>query len=130
MITTIPSTSNTLKNLLVSASSHSSYTNKELNDKKEEIINIFSTYVFPQIKEIYHPALFQEWKINLDAAQYERNIGANLYKPSEKKKIHRVDSGDYWSTSIKETIQRFSFLTIMKHTANNMEKIMVKYHHY
>ena len=32
---TIHPTSNTLKNLLVSASSHSSYTNKELNDKKE-----------------------------------------------------------------------------------------------
>ena len=32
--TTIPSTSNTLKNLLVNANSHSSYTNKEFNDKK------------------------------------------------------------------------------------------------
>ena len=33
--TTIPSTSNTLKNLLVKSNSHSSYTNQEFNDKKE-----------------------------------------------------------------------------------------------
>ena len=48
--TTIPSTSNTLKNLLVNSNHHSSYTNQEFNDKKEEMITIFSTYVAPQIK--------------------------------------------------------------------------------
>ena len=48
--TTIPSPYNTLKNLLVNASCRSSYTNKEFNDKKEEIIIIFSAYVAPQIK--------------------------------------------------------------------------------
>ena len=47
--TTIPSTSNTLKNLLVYSNYHSSYTNPEFNDKKEEMITIFSTYVAPQI---------------------------------------------------------------------------------
>ena len=50
-----------------------------------------------------------------------KNIDANLYKPS-KKKLHCVDSGDYWPTSIKETIQRSTFLTIMEYTANIMEK--------
>ena len=48
--TTIPSTLNTLKNLLVNESSHSSYTNKESNDKKENTINIFIACVAPQIK--------------------------------------------------------------------------------
>ena len=57
--TTIPSTSNTLKNLLVNSNSHSSYTSQEFNDKKEEMITIFSTYVAPQIKEIHHPTLLQ-----------------------------------------------------------------------
>ena len=32
--TTIPSTSNILKNLLVTSNYHSSYTNQEFNDKK------------------------------------------------------------------------------------------------
>ena len=39
-----------------------------------------------------------------------------MYKPSEIKKIHRVDSGEYWPTSIKEAIQSFPFLAIMEHT--------------
>ena len=65
--TTIPSNSNTLKKLLVNSNYHSSYTNQEFNDKKEEMITIFSTFVTPQIKEIHHPALLQEWKVNIDA---------------------------------------------------------------
>ena len=39
-----------------------------------------------------------------------------MYKPSGKKKIHRVDSGKHWPTSIKETVQWFTFLIIMEHT--------------
>ena len=41
-----------------------------------------------------------------------------------KNKLHRFDSGDYWPTSIKETIQWFLFPTIMEHTENTMKKIM------
>ena len=33
---------------------------------------LFSTYITPQIKEIYHPAIIQEWKLNIDAAEYEK----------------------------------------------------------
>ena len=68
--TTIPPTSNTLKKLLVNSNYHSSYTNQELNDKKEQMITIFSTYFTPQIKEINHPLFLQEWKLNLDATEY------------------------------------------------------------
>ena len=42
---------------------------KKFNDKKEEIINIFSAYVVPIIKEINHPELLQEWRLNIDAAE-------------------------------------------------------------
>ena len=35
---------------------------------------LFITYVTPQIKEIYHPAIIQEWKLNIDAAEYEKNM--------------------------------------------------------
>ena len=37
------------------------------------IINIFSEYVEPLLKDINHPALLQEWKLNIDAAAYENN---------------------------------------------------------
>ena len=49
------------------------------------MITIFNAYVASQIEEVHHPALLQEWKLNLDAAEYERNIDADLHKPSEKK---------------------------------------------
>ena len=35
---------------------------------------LFSTYVTPQIKEIYHPAIIKERKLNIDDAEYEKNM--------------------------------------------------------
>ena len=40
------------------------------------------------------------------------------------KKFNRHDSDDYWPTSIKDTIQWFTFPTIMEHTTNIMGRIM------
>ena len=54
--------------------------------------------------------------------QSTKKIGANMYKPSEKKKINSVDSGENWPTSTKETIQLFPFLTITEHTEKNGKK--------
>ena len=58
--------------------------------------------------------MLQEWGLDTDAAECESNIGANLYKPYEKNKIYRVDSGEHFPTSIKETIQWFTFLAIVE----------------
>ena len=120
--TTVTSTSNTPKNLLLNKSFRSSYIQNEFDDRKEYIIYIFSVYVEPLIKEINHPSLLQEWKLNIDAAEYVRNIYANLYKASEKNKFNCIDSDDYCPTSLKDKIQWFPFLIIMEHTANITEK--------
>ena len=82
---------------------------------------IFNTYVPPQTKEINHPAFLQEWKLNIDAAEYENNIEANMYKPYEKNRFNRIDDQKHWPTSIKSTIQWFLFLTIMERTANKIQ---------
>ena len=111
-INTIPSKSNTLKNLVVNKSFHSSYIKIEFNDKTKMIINIFSAYVVPLLKDINYPSLLQEWKINLDAAVNEINIDVNMSKSYDKKKIDHRDRDLYWPTSVKDTIQRFTFLTI------------------
>ena len=66
------------------------------------IFNIFSAYVLPLLKYINHPVFLQEWKLNLDAASYKRNINANMSKPSDKKETYRHDSGWYWPTAIKD----------------------------
>ena len=42
------------------------------------IINMFSAYFEPLLKDINHTKLLQEWKINIDAAAYEINIDANM----------------------------------------------------
>ena len=44
------------------------FTTDNFNNQKEVMDRLFSTYVTPQIKEIYHPAIIQEWKLNIDAA--------------------------------------------------------------
>ena len=104
-----------MKNLAVNTHFCSSCIENELNNIKEDIINIFSEYVEPLMKEINQLELLQEWKINLDVANYERNID---------NKFNRFDSDKFWPTSIKDRIQWFLFLAIMEHTANITEKIM------
>ena len=73
---------------------------------------LFSTYVIPQIKEIYHPEIIKEWKLNIDAAEYEKNIAkSNL--PSHKKNINCIDDFEHWPAPIKSTLQWFSFHAII-----------------
>ena len=61
---------------------------------------LFSTYVTPQIKESNHHEIIRGWKLNIDAAEYEKNIAeSNL--PSDKKKINRQYDHDHWTASIK-----------------------------
>ena len=48
------------------------------------MIRLFGTYVIPQIKEINHPAIIQEWNLNIDAAEYEK-IWLNHIYPLIKK---------------------------------------------
>ena len=81
--TTITATSNTLKNLYISKYYHSSYSTDNFNNQKEAMDRLFSTYVTPQIKEIYHPSIIQEWKLNIDAAEYEKHMTLS-HVPSTK----------------------------------------------
>ena len=76
--TTITSTSNTLKNLVISSNDNSSYLTEKFNTENEQMSKLFSTYVTPQIKEIYHPAIIQEWKLNIDAEEYEKNTAKKI----------------------------------------------------
>ena len=46
----------------------------------------FSTYITPQKKEIYHPAIIQERKLNIDAAKYEKYMTLS-HVPSTKKQV-------------------------------------------
>ena len=82
---------------------------------------IFSTYVTQQIKEINHPALLQERKLNIDAADYDKYIKANKYKPYEKNKFNHVDNHKHWTAL---------FLPLCNILQNKCNKIRALYHNY
>ena len=84
--TTITSTSYTLKNLYIGKDCHSLYLTDDYNDQTKAMERLFSTYITPQIKEIYHLAIIQEWKLNIDAAEYEKNMPLT-HLPSSKIKL-------------------------------------------
>ena len=69
--TTITSTSSTLKNLYIGTQYHSLYLTNIYSDQTEKMDRLFKTYITPQLKEIYHPEILQEWKLNIDAKEYE-----------------------------------------------------------
>ena len=64
---------NILKKLWLQYDLHSSYNQTKYIGEEESINYIFSTYVEPLLNLINHPALVQEWKLNLDAPAYEKN---------------------------------------------------------
>ena len=47
---------------------------------------LFIKYVTPQIKEIYHQEIIQEWRLNIDVAEYEKYMTLS-HVPSAFKKI-------------------------------------------
>ena len=85
--TIITSTSSTLKNLYIGKYYHSLYSTENYNGQTEAMDRLFSTYITPQIKEIYHPEIIQEWKLNIDAAEYEKNTSLK-HLPSTLKKSY------------------------------------------
>ena len=84
--TTITSTSTTLKKLYIGTKYHESYSTNTYSDQKEKMDRLFKTYITPQLKDIYHPDILQEWKFNIDAKEYEKNM-LHYSKPSEKKNL-------------------------------------------
>ena len=120
-IHTITSISKTLKKFLFHKSLHYSYIQTGYNDKEEITNNTFIKYDEPLLNYINHPALIQEWKLNLYASAYEKKIDSGVYKPSSKKEIDRHDSDSYWPTSIKDKINWFKFLKIIEHNANTLK---------
>ena len=81
---------------------------------------LFSTYVTPQIKDINNPEIIQKWKLNIDAAKYEKYM-AKTNLPSDRKKIHRQADHNHWPASIKSTCQWFTFHAIIEYTVNIMQ---------
>ena len=50
-----------------------------------------------------------------------KNINKEIKLPSKKKEIDLHDNMTYWSSSMKEVINWFNFLNIMKYTADRID---------
>ena len=83
--TEISSVANTIKKLDVQYPLHSFFQKHLYHDKQKEIDAIFDEYHIPLFKYVYHPALIQEWKWNIDAAAYGKKQEIKI--PSNNKVI-------------------------------------------
>ena len=72
--TAIPSISNTQNKLLLQCDLNSSYNQTRYNGEEEIIHKIFITYVEPLLNYINHPALVQEWILNIYNSAYEKKL--------------------------------------------------------
>ena len=70
-ITSVPSTLNTiyLSTTILNESTFTYY-----DDKNEYFESLFQRYKDSDVNNIYHPALTEEWKANMDRAAYEYNL--------------------------------------------------------
>ena len=100
---------------------NSGYIQNFYHDKIEIIDELFCEHIETLLKDINHPALIQEQKQNIDAAAYEIILNEEVKILFKSKEIDNHDSQSYRPTSIIEEIQWFPFLTIMEHTADNIE---------
>ena len=66
---------------------HFIYKQDYYEDKLKEIDDLFIEYLFPIMNNLDRPAFIEEWKQNLDAADYE-----NKSKPRCKDTINEENS--------------------------------------
>ena len=70
---------------------HLLYQQDFYKDRQKVIDEIFIEYLVLIMDDLDHPALIEEWKQNLDAAAYEKNLNQYVKIPSVQKKIDRND---------------------------------------
>ena len=66
---------------------HLIYKQNYNKDNQEEIDDIFIEYFVPIVDYLDHPALIEEWKQIIDAADHENNLNQDVKIPSGNKQI-------------------------------------------
>ena len=117
----ISSIANTIKQLHIQKNMHLLYQQDFYKDKQKEIYKLFIEKLVPIMDYLYQPALIEEWKQNIDAADYEKNQNQYVKLPSIKKKNDCNYKTEYWPTSINESLHWFPFIYIMDFTAERIE---------
>ena len=60
---------------------HTGYKHSFYHDKQDKFDELFDKYHFTLLKYIDHPELIQEWKKNIDAGTYEKNLNRDIKLP-------------------------------------------------
>ena len=61
----------------------------------------FLNTLFPIMDNIFHHALIEEWKQNIDSIAYGKYLYIDVKLPSIKNNIDRNDKTEYWPKIIK-----------------------------
>ena len=73
----IPSAANNLKSINLCNRFHTDFVPTYYNDKGDAFTYLFGKYIKPYTKEIDHPELIQEWRLNLDTASFQKILTKN-----------------------------------------------------
>ena len=73
------------------------------------------------MKDIYHPAFIQEWKLNPDIAVYLQKIDKREILLPKETGINRRDSQRFLPKNILKDMKWFPFQGVMLHVAYNIE---------
>ena len=87
----IPYAANNFKIITMCNCLHTEFASTYYNDKEDAFIYIFGQYIKPNMKEIDHPALIKELKLNLVTSAHLKNVDKIERLPSQKKDIYRLD---------------------------------------
>ena len=71
--TAMSSVANSIKKLYIQIDLHLIYKQSFYRDKQDEMNELLDEYHLPLLKDIDHTASIEEWKRNIDAADYENN---------------------------------------------------------
>ena len=66
---------------------HLIYKQSFYRDKQDETNELFDEYHLPLLKDIDHPAFIEEWKQNIDTADYEKNQNKKKTNHQRRKKF-------------------------------------------
>ena len=87
----ISAVTNNIKQMHIQKNVHIINKQDFYKNKEKEIYELFLEYIVTVMDDLDHHALIKEWKQNLDASAYEKNLYKDVKLPSIKKKIDRND---------------------------------------
>ena len=115
--TAILSVENTLNKIYLVGLLWYEFTYEYYNANNNTFVMLFQLYTSSGFAIIYHPSVVNEWRSNMDQADYEEKQNSVVYIPSENISLPWIISVDYWSRCLLTKTEWFQFQGILEHAA-------------